>query len=86
MGVASADERRIELLAQGLPNRTGSQIAVDVILRTVLTACGAPKSRAAVEDGVVAKSARADKAAKYPEIVDSRRCELVVLALETGGR
>ena len=34
----------------------------------------------------MANAARPDKEAKYPEFGTSRRCELVVLALETGGR
>ena len=34
----------------------------------------------------MANLARADKEATYPEFMTSRRCELVVLALETGGR
>ena len=42
--------------------------------------------RAAEADGAAAQSARADKEAKYPEIKESNRCQLVVVALETGGR
>ena len=38
------------------------------------------------EDGAVATDARKDKESAYPELVRSRRCALVVVALETGGR
>ena len=37
-------------------------------------------------DGAVADSARQEKEARYPELVGSSRCEVVVVALETGGR
>ena len=47
---------------------------------------GGPWARAAVEDGAAAFDARADKEAKYAELVRARRCALVVVAIETGGR
>ena len=34
----------------------------------------------------MAEGARRDKEGVYPELVDGRRCDLVVVALETGGR
>lgn len=82
LGVDAADQRRIEVLAQGLPCRGGAQLAVDVTLRSVLTAGGEARPRAAEEDGVVCEGARRDKEDAYP----ARRCSLVVVALETGGR
>ena len=54
--------------------------------RSPVTSAGLPHPRAATEDAVVANLARADKEATCPECLTSRRCELVVLALETGGR
>ena len=86
IAVAAGDERELEVLASGLPCRAGAQLAIDVTLRSPLTASGQPHARAAVDDGIVANSARADKVAKYPELVASRRCELIVLAIETSGR
>jgi len=86
LGVDAADQRRVEVLAQSLPCRGGAQLAVDITLRSVLTASGEPRPRTADEDGVVAEGARRDKEAAYPELVTARRCSLVVVALETGGR
>ena len=86
LGIAAADERAVEVLAQGLPLRAGAQLAVDITVRSVLTGDGTPRPRAADTDGVVASSARADKEARYPELVAGGRCVLVVLAVETGGR
>ena len=84
--VRPGDSRRVEVVAQGLPCRGGKQLAVDVTLRHVLTADGRPQARTASEDGVVAARARGDKETAYPELVAGTRCELVVVAVETGGR
>ena len=86
VGVSASDGRRLEVLAQGLPCRGGRQLAVDVTLRTVLRADGTPQPRAATVDGIVATRARQDKEDAYPELVAARRCALVVVAIETGGR
>ena len=55
-------------------------------MRSVLAADGSAHPTAATEDGVVAFRARADKERAYPDLVEGRRCKLVVLAVETGGR
>ena len=81
-----ADGRLIEVLAQGLPLQAGTQLAVDITLRSVLTATGDPHPRAATVNGVVADGARRDKEEQYPELLTSRRCALVVVGIETGGR
>ena len=86
IGVAAGDGRRIEVLAQDLPCYAGAQLAVDVTLRSALRANGEAHPRAADEDGAVLQDARGDKETTYPELVASRRCRLVVLAIETGGR
>ena len=86
IGVGASDERHIEVLAQGLPCRSGRQLAVDVTLRSVLAADGEPHPRTANEDGVAADGARRDKEDQYPELLHARRCSLVVVALENGGR
>ena len=61
VAVPAGDERRIEIVAQGLPRQRGAQLAIDVTLRSPLGADGQPKPRAAEEDGVAAAAARADK-------------------------
>ncbi len=86
VAVPASDERRIEVVASGLPAFGGAQLAVDVTARSPLTAAGNPKPRAAWQDGAVAESARADKESSYPELASGSRCRLVVLAIETGGR
>ena len=83
--VASSDARRIEVLAQDLPCFGGSQLAVDVTLRSPLTRSGEAQPGAAEEDGAILLQARVDKENKYPELLNGR-CRLVVVALETGGR
>ena len=86
IGVDAGDGRQLEVLAQGLPCYAGAQLAVDVTLRSSLTAGGEARGRAAVEDGAVCSDARKDKETKYNELVSSNRCRLVVLAMEVGGR
>ncbi len=80
------DERQIEVIASGLPIFGGSQLAVDVTLRSVLRGDGSSRSQAYWKDGAVAHAARHDKEAQYPELASSDRCRFIVLALETGGR
>ena len=83
--VASSDARRIEVLAQDIPCFGGSQLAVDVTLRSALTRSGEAQPGAAEEDGAILLQARVDKENKYTELLNGR-CRLVVVALETGGR
>ena len=47
---------------------------------------GTAHPRAAAENGVRLEAARRRKEAKYPELLDTRRCRLVVTAMEIGGR
>ena len=61
-------------------------MAVDTTVRSALTCAGLPVAGAAREDGTVALGAHAEKEAKYSELAAGARCELVVFALETGGR
>ena len=77
---------RIEVLAQDLPCFGGTQLAVDITLRSVLGSSGEPQPHAADVDGAVLLTARRDKEATYPELATSTRCRLVVVAIETGGR
>ena len=85
INVAAHDGRRIEVLAQGLPCFGGAQLAIDITVRSATTADGRARPRAALEDGAALEQAREDKERTYPELALSRRCQLVVVALETGG-
>ena len=61
------------------------QLPVDVTLRCVcvwLSSSGEPHPSTADADGVVLS----DKGTTYPELTTSRKCRLVVFAIETGGR
>ena len=86
LAALATDERRIEVIASGLPVYGGAQLAIDVTLRSALGRGGEPRPQTHWRDGAAAEDARADKEAKYPEIASGSRCRLVVLALETGGR
>ena len=83
--VSAADERSIEVLASGLPVHHGAQLAVDITLRSAVTA-GEARPNAARVNGAVLTAARQAKAAKYWELLESARCHLVVVGIETGGR
>ena len=71
---------------QDLPCFGGTQLAVDITLRSALGSSGEPHLHAADVDGAVLLTARRDKEATYPELATSTRCRLVVVAIETGGR
>ena len=86
IAVSSRDERRLEVIASGLPAFGGAQLAIDATLRSPLSSAGLPRSQAHWRDGAVAEAARADKEDSYPELLRGSRCRLVVVALETGGR
>ena len=51
--VSANDERAIEVLASGLPLFQGAQLAVDITIRSVLTASGAAIPNTSHTDGVV---------------------------------
>ena len=84
--VPAHDERAIEVLASGLPLHHGAQLAVDITLRSALTAQGRARPNASHVNGAVLTRAREEKEAKYHELLSSERCRLVVVAVETGGR
>ena len=86
VSVSSADNRRVEVLASGLPCRRGSQLAVDVTICSVVTRDGHARSQADWQDGASAGAARGDKEKAYPELARGDRCLLVVAAIEAGGR
>ena len=87
LDVPVADERRIEVVANGLPLWHGSQLALDATIVSPLTRRGEAHPRADVQPGcAVAAAARRKRCQTYPELGRARRCRLVVVGIETGGR
>ena len=86
LGIPAGDQRRLDVLAQGLPCYAGAQIAVDVTIRSSLSATGEVQGRADAENEHICTVAKRDKESKYPELISGGRCRLMVFALEVGGR
>ena len=82
--LSRVDDRRIEVIANGLPMWGGSQLAVDTTLVSPLTRSGEPRSRRGTFAGADAR--RNKERTYYPELLRNRRCRLVVLGIEVGGR
>ena len=61
VAISANDERSIEVLASGLPLHHGSQLAVDITLRSALTAQGLPCRGAASTDGSVLHRAQGQR-------------------------
>ena len=80
------DERRIEIIANGLPLWGGVQLAVDTTLVSPLTAAGMPRRDSGRTAGAALRVAERAKVRTYPELASGRRCRLVVLGIEVGGR
>ena len=86
LGIFGHDARQIEVVANGLPLFNGAQLAVDVTMVSPIRCNGTAQPRAAREDGAQLREARARKERKYRELLSSRRCRLIVVAMEAGGR
>ena len=84
--LSRVDDRRREVIANGLPMWGGSQLAVDTTLVSPLTRSGEPRSRGGTYAGAALQDARRNKERTYPELLPNRRCRLVVLGIEVGGR
>ena len=84
--LSRVDDRRIEVIANGLPMWGGSQLAVDTTLASPLTRSGEPRSRGGTLAGAALQDARRTKERTYPELIRNRRCRLVVWGIEVGGR
>ena len=81
------DERRLEVVADGLPLFHGAQLAVDTTIVCTVRGDGAPRRQCATTDGAALAQARRRKELRYPELTGEHgRARLVVLACETGGR
>ena len=85
VAVSRFDDRRIEVIANGLPLRNGAQLAVDTTIVSPLTAAGEARSRRDPARPVALLEARRRKEATYPELLASR-CRLAVIGVEVGGR
>ena len=85
-GISPWDQRQIEVVANGLPLWRGSQLAIDVTLVSPVRRDGRPQPHCADVDGAQLEVARRRKEQRYRELLDSRRCRLVVAATEVGGR
>ena len=78
---------RLEVVVNGLPLFSGSQIAMDTTLVSARRSDGTPLRQAAAEDGVALTAAALRKSRTYPELVGPRaRARLVVMGVEVGGR
>ena len=81
------DNRRLEVVADGLTLWRGAQLAVDTTLVSPLCRDGSARRRAAHHDGAALEAARKRKEDTYPELSgEGGRARLVVLAAEVGGR
>ena len=61
VAISASDTREIEVLASGLPMHHGAQLAVDITMRSALTANGSACSNAVHTDGAVLLRAQLDK-------------------------
>ena len=81
------DNRRIEVMVDGLPLFHGAQLAVDTTMVSPLRRDGSHHPRCADISGAALTAARRRKEATYPELhVWNGRTRLVVLGAEVGGR
>ena len=80
------DDRRVDLLARGLPLFSGIPICGDASLVSPVHADGTAWSGADAIDGVALERTIRRHEDRYPELLDGHRARLVVLACEVGGR
>ena len=73
------DDRRLEVIANGLPLWGGVQLAVDTTLVSPLDSLGRPRSHARRFRGAALRYARLAKERTYPELLRAPRCRLVVV-------
>ena len=87
LAVRTPDARQIEVLAQGLPLYHGAQLAVDTTLVAPLGRTGHVRHNAASTPGdAITRAADRKRRVVYPEFQGNRRCRLIVVGLEVGGR
>ena len=81
--VLADDQRRIEVIANGLPFWGGKQVAIDTTVVSALTGRGMARGRRL---GQAIHEAEQDKCRRYHELVNGSRCHLLVMAFEVAGR
>ena len=87
LAVPVTDARQIEVLANDLPLWHGAQLAVDVTLVSPLGRTGQVRHASDANPGAAILAASQRKREHtYPEFSGSRRCHLLILGLEVGGR
>ena len=84
--VSTADGRKIEVIANGLPLFNGAQLAIDTTLVCPVNSSGSAQPRTERVNGAWLQEARHRKETTYPELLRDRRCKLVVIGIEVGGR
>ena len=84
--IGAMDQRRIEVIAEGLPVFHGLQLAIDATLISPLRADGEPHRRCPDEDGAAVTFARRREARTYPERTGGRGRAKLDVGEETGGR
>ena len=82
------DQRRIDIVAYGLPIFNGLPIACDDTMVSPLTGAGVPVPNACKEEGAAMQVARERKQKQYPEFFNQvvPRAKFLVLPCEVGGR
>ena len=83
--VSVQDQRRIEVIAKGLSLHRGKQIAIDTTLVSPLSTEGALRFQSNLYDAAIQDAIRW-KRHTYSDMLATRRCHLLVAAIETGGR
>jgi hypothetical protein len=86
LDVGVQDDRRVDMIARGLPVYGGLPICGDASMVSAIHDDGTPWRRAAAENGVALQRARDMHEQTYPELVHSDRLRLIVLGCELGGR
>ena len=81
------DNRRLEVVAVGLPLFQGAQLAVDTTAVSVLRRDGAPRRRVVSQDGAALDAARRREERVYPELTGQLgHTRLVVLTCEVAAQ
>ena len=84
--IRADDNRRLEVVATGLPLYRGMPLAVDCTLTAPLHADGRPWRHADTTDGIAILRGERQKLRTYLDLVRNSRLRLTTLASETGGR
>ena len=81
------DNRRVEVVVNGLPLFRGAQLAIDTTTVSPVRSDGTARRQCATISGAALDQARRRKERTYPELAQQHgRARLVVLVCEVGGR